>query len=106
MAATVHVVLSAVRTRNNTANEPMPVPLSVPVEAETLTSAATATPSAIIAGSVEQFWMVTVKGGDVWGAFGAGSITNTAPKRQLLLAGTRGDFAVSAAGEHFACWDA
>jgi hypothetical protein len=103
--ATVHVVLAHVKGRALTGST-MPVPDSVPIADETMTSSDTSTQSAVVAPSADSFWLVTVTGGDVRAAMGDDPDAGV-DAGWLLLDGAQNEaFAVHAAGEKIAIKDA
>ncbi len=108
MAATVHIVLSAVPNRDRTVGVftvPMPVALSVPLFSDTKTSSGTSAQSDITAPDANSFWSVTVTGGNVFVKFGSNP-TAASDDGWLILDGQTRDFAVSAASEKVAIKDA
>ena len=101
--ATVHVTLGRVGARAETGST-LPVLSSVPRDVATLVSAPASAAAPLVAQAGE-IWSLTVKGGDVFVAFGSAPVAVSGAGR-LLLAGQTREFAVTAAGEKLAVIDA
>lgn len=101
--ATVHVVLSRVRSRGDTGGT-LPVLESVPSGVDTVTSSGTSALSSLTAGDAD-VWNVTASGGAVWLKFGPGTPVAAADDGWLLLDGQSRDFAASTDAEKLAIKD-
>lgn len=103
--ATVHAVLSRIKGRAYT-GATMPVVDAQTITSKTVTSTGTsAEVSGISASDTDQFWSITVTGGNVYAAFGA-TATAGANNGWLLIDGTTRDFSPNAAGEKLFIKDA
>jgi hypothetical protein len=105
--ATVHITLSKVQSKSVNGTT-MPVPESVEVAADTITSSATSLQSSISPSNADAgglFWTVTARDGDVWVKFGV-SPTAGSDSGYLVLTGQTRDFGITLAGEKIAIKDA
>lgn len=104
--ATVHVVLAGASGRSAT-GATMPVPNSVPISADTMTSTASSAKADFTAGASWQglFWSITATGGNVYVRFGDDPVA-AAEDGWLVLDGQTRDFAVTGPSETCAIKDA
>ena len=106
MAITCHAVLCQILNRGGAGGQTQPVPKSVPVGKETETASGAAVETDLAATSAEnEYWIVTVNGGDVWVRFAA-SGSASAGNDWLMLDGETREFSVTAAGEKASFIDA
>lgn len=103
--ATVHIALCNVTANARIVTSTMPVPESVTVGSDTITSSGTSQQSSVVASRVGQFWTVAVTGGNVYVCFGADPTAAT-DAGHLLLDGQTRAFSVTAASEKVAIKDA
>ena len=104
---TLHVALCEMNTRADTGST-MPLAKSQPVTQATLdTTTMSAQVGTLAAGRLNQVWLVTALGKDVWVRFSASATSNAAQSGQghLIPAGAALAFGVSAVGEQIAARD-
>lgn len=98
--ATVHIVLTQVKALSEDGNG-VAVPASQEKLADTMTSTTTSVKAAIAADytdAVDDFWTITVAGGNAWVKFGLDP-TAASDTGYLLVDGQTRDFSVSQLGE-------
>jgi hypothetical protein len=102
--ATIHVTLAVVQARTSNGLA-LPVPDSVPIGKDTVSSTGTSG-LCTLTGQPGQVWMITSLDGSVWLNFGPGTPVAAAEDGWLLVAGHSIDLAVTAANEKLAIKDA
>jgi hypothetical protein len=106
--ATAHFVVAQVNSRGLT-NAALPIPLSVPMESEAISTSGTSQATTAAVPGTNRFsdhvWIVSVSGGNVWVKFGA-TPTAAAGNDWLIQSGETREFGATVGGEKAAVIDA